>query len=73
MKSRREVLALVRRLVASGRVSVLWATHILDEVAPEDEVYVLHQGAVLIHGTARDIAGETGLVKAFLALTGAEA
>ncbi len=73
VKSRREVLGLVRGLVASGRVSVLWATHILDEIVPEDQVYVLHRGAVLTHGIARDIAGDSGLTQAFLALTGAEA
>lgn len=72
VKSRREVLALVRRLVAGGQVSVLWATHILDEIAPEDQVYILHQGAVLTHGVASDIAGSAGLTQAFLTLTGAE-
>jgi ABC-2 type transport system ATP-binding protein len=73
VKSRREVLALVRGLVAGGKVSVLWATHILDEIAPEDEVYVLHRGAVLTHGIAHDIGGDSGLTQAFLTLTGAEA
>jgi ABC-2 type transport system ATP-binding protein len=73
VKSRREVLALVRGLVAGGRVSVLWATHIMDEIAPEDHVYILHQGAVLAHGIARDIAGDGGLTQSFLAMTGAEA
>jgi ABC-2 type transport system ATP-binding protein len=73
VKSRREVLALVRGLVAGGQVSVLWATHILDEITPDDQVYVLHQGKVLTHGIARDIAAGTGLTQAFLALTGAEA
>lgn len=73
VKSRREVLALVRGLVAGGKVSVLWATHILDEIAPEDQVYVLHRGEVLTHGVARDIAGGVGLTQAFLTMTGAEA
>lgn len=73
VKSRREVLALVRALAASGQVSVLWATHILDEIAPADLVYILHQGAILRHGTAAEIAGDTGLTQAFLSLTGAEA
>lgn len=72
VRSRREVLALVRGLTAGG-VSVLWATHILDEIAPEDEVCILHQGAVLAHGIARDLAGEEGLTRAFLTLTGTEA
>ncbi|RZA28480.1 MAG: ATP-binding cassette domain-containing protein [Proteobacteria bacterium] len=72
VRSRREVLALVRGLTADG-VSVLWATHILDEIAPEDEVYILHQGAILARGIARELAGTEGLTRAFLTLTGAEA
>lgn len=72
VRSRREVLALVRGLTGQG-VSVLWATHILDEIAPEDDVCILHQGAVLAQGIAGDLAGEEGLTRAFLALTGAEA
>ncbi len=72
VRSRREVLALVRGLTANG-VSILWATHILDEIAPEDDVYILHQGAVLAHGIARELAGSEGLTRAFLKLTGAEA
>ena len=72
VRSRREVLALVRGLTMDG-VSVLWATHILDEIAPEDLVYILHQGAVLAHGEARALAGAEGLTRAFLTLTGVEA
>lgn len=72
VRSRREVLALVRGLTGNG-VSVLWATHILDEIAAEDDVYILHQGAVLAHGIARDMARSEGLTRAFLTLTGAEA
>lgn len=72
VRSRREVLALVRGLTGNG-VSVLWATHILDEIGAEDDVYILHQGAVLAHGIARDMAGSEGLTRAFLTLTGAEA
>jgi ABC-2 type transport system ATP-binding protein len=73
VKSRREVLALVRGLVAGGRVSALWATHVLDEIAPDDLVCVLHHGSVLTCAVARDIAGDAGLTQAFLSLTGVEA
>lgn len=69
VRSRREVLALVRGLTRGG-VSVLWATHILDEIAPADLIYVLHEGAVLVHGAADDLAGEEGLTRTFLSLTG---
>lgn len=70
VKSRAEVLALTRRLIAQDGVSALWATHILDEIAPTDDLVVLHRGAVLRHDTARAIAGEAGLTRAFLDLTG---
>lgn len=73
VKSRSEVLTLVRGLVAGGKVSALWATHILDEIAPEDQVYVLDKGAVLTQGIASAIAGDGTLTQAFLSLTGAEA
>jgi ABC-2 type transport system ATP-binding protein len=50
IKSRADILGHVRRLVAEGGVSVLWATHLIDEVADDDDVIVLHQGRVLAHG-----------------------
>lgn len=68
VKSRAEVLALTRRLIAEEQVSALWATHIMDEISPEDGLVVLHKGRVLRRG----IAGEIGedLTTAFLDLTG---
>ena len=36
---------------------MLWATHLIDEVAPSDDVVVLHKGRVLAHGpVARVVA-----------------
>lgn len=70
VKSRAEVLALTRRLIARDGVSALWATHIMDEIDPADDLVILHRGAVLRHGQARDIAGAQGLTRAFLDLTG---
>src|SRR5262249_31074420 len=50
IKSRADILSHVRRLVAEDGVSVLWATHLIDEVAGDDDVIVLHHGRVLAHG-----------------------
>jgi ABC-2 type transport system ATP-binding protein len=72
VKSRREVVRLVRDLVAGEGVGVLWATHLFDEIDPGDTVVVLHNGRVLASGIASDLAGGTTLSDAFLALTGAE-
>ena len=52
LASRADIVATVRRLVAEEGLSVLWATHLFDEVEPEDEVYVLHRGRVVAHGNA---------------------
>ena len=70
VKSRAEVLALTRRLIARDGVSALWATHIMDEIAPDDDLVVLHRGQVLRQGRADAIAGSQGLTQAFLDMTG---
>ena len=73
LRARAEVQALVRRLIEDEGVSTLWATHVFDEVAPGDEVVILHKGAVLATGTAAEIAGGETLSKRFLAMTGEDA
>jgi ABC-2 type transport system ATP-binding protein len=52
---------------------VLWATHLLDEVAPDDAVVVLHGGRVLAAGEVSDVVTASGAVdmrSAFMSLTG---
>lgn len=71
VQSRRELGALVRRLIAEEGVSTLWATHVFDEVMPEDRVIILHQGQVLADARAADLGPD--LTTAFLARTGAAA
>jgi ABC-2 type transport system ATP-binding protein len=72
IKSRADILAYVRRLVVKDGVSVLWATHLIDEVADDDDVIVLHQGRVLTHGSVPrvlDAAGAEDIRAAFTRLT----
>ena len=71
VKSRAEVVALTRDLTAQG-VSALWATHILDEIRPQDGLVILHQGRVLAAGEAGQI-GQGDLMRRFLDLTGGAA
>jgi ABC-2 type transport system ATP-binding protein len=72
--SRAAVGTIVRSLVAEDGLSVLWATHLFDEIAPEDGVVILHRGAVVASGAARDIAGGADTLEArFRALTEAGA
>src|ERR1700719_1538348 len=50
IQARADILEHVRRLVADEGVSVLWATHLVDEVSEADTVAVLHRGRILAHG-----------------------
>jgi ABC-2 type transport system ATP-binding protein len=70
LRARLEVAALVRRLIAEEGVSTLWATHIFEEIEPDDHVVILHRGAVLADGKAAALAGGAPLAAAFLRLTG---
>src|SRR5437016_12479803 len=72
IKARAEILAYVRRLVVEDGASVLWATHLIDEVSDDDDVIVLHQGRVLAHGSVPrvlDAAGAKDIRAAFTSLT----
>ena len=70
--SRQAILDHVRRLCADDRIGVLWATHLIDEVHPQDQVIVLHQGRVLAQGDGASIctkAKASDLRGAFTKLT----
>lgn len=70
-RSRQAITAHVHDLAADG-MAVLWATHLVDEIRPEDPVIVLHRGKVLRRASAAEIAGQSTLSAAFLALTSGE-
>ncbi|WP_417728997.1 ABC transporter ATP-binding protein [Roseovarius sp.] len=72
-EARRAITAHVHDLCASDGLTALWATHLTDEVWPEDRLVILHRGRVLADGRAREIAGQDGLTERFLSLTGAPA
>jgi ABC-2 type transport system ATP-binding protein len=60
IKSRADILTHVRGLVSEERVCVLWATHLIDEIAGGDDVIVLHQGRVLAHAPVGTIVAQAG-------------
>ncbi|TFF20674.1 ATP-binding cassette domain-containing protein [Jiella endophytica] len=76
VRSRAAILSEVRRLVHEEGVSVLWATHLIDEIDAGDRVVVLHQGEVLAEGFVPDIVAAQGarsIGDAFTRLTGVRA
>jgi ABC-2 type transport system ATP-binding protein len=48
---------------------VLWATHLVDEIADTDDLIVLHQGRMLAHGPVADVLAQTGEPTARAAFT----
>ena len=66
--SRAELLRYVRSLVAERQLAILWATHLVDEVAPDDTVIVLHKGRILRQGICREILSEGGAAELTTAL-----
>ncbi len=69
--ARADILKLVRGLVALEGLSVLWATHLTDEIAESDDVIVLHKGKVRASGAVTALKSQTGaadMKQAFVAL-----
>lgn len=67
--SRSQITEHVHSLCANDGIAVLWATHLTDEIEPDDQVVILHEGRVLANGRAASIAHGGDLKQAFLAAT----
>ncbi|VVO26339.1 ABC transporter ATP-binding protein [Pseudomonas fluorescens] len=61
----------IRSLCRDQGISVLWTTHLLDEVQPSDDLLILHQGRLVASGLADTLSLEHGtdLSSAFQRLT----
>ena len=70
--SRESVLAIIRALVKERGVGVLWATHLVDEVAGNDHVVLLHKGCIRFSGAVPNLleaAQANNLRSAFMRVT----
>jgi ABC-2 type transport system ATP-binding protein len=75
IRARADILGHVRGLVAENDASVLWTTHLVDEISERDDLIVLHRGRVLAQGPVGQIivrCGETDVRGAFTKLTQSE-
>jgi ABC-2 type transport system ATP-binding protein len=61
----------IRDLCREQHISVLWTTHLLDEVQPSDDLLILHQGRLVASGQADALSQAHGgdLGSAFTRLT----
>ncbi len=69
--SRKDITDHVHSLASSG-ITVLWATHLADEVEMSDQLILLHQGQVLKNGSAQDLCDGQNLQSWFLSQTKAQ-
>lgn len=73
--SRQAINRHVRELCAGQNLTVLWATHLIEEIERDDPVLILHQGQILANNIASAICSEqhcTSLAQAFERITGLE-
>jgi ABC-2 type transport system ATP-binding protein len=70
--SRRQLVEDVHELCREQGLAVLWTTHLIDEIWPEDRLVVLHRGRVQAGGSVREVlrqAGADEIAGAFARLT----
>jgi len=70
--SRSAIVEHVHEICREDAITVLWATHLVDEVWPEDRVAILHQGSIKDSGSVTEIlsrAGAHSVLEAFQRVT----
>lgn len=73
--SRQSIVEHVHQLVLDHHLAVLWATHLIDEIYPEDQLIILHQGKIKEKGAVGKILQTTNtstINQAFKQLTQGE-
>ena len=68
-ETRRMITDHAHKITSEQGITVLWATHLVDEVLPDDQLVILHQGKILKDGICKDITGKQSLSARFAELT----
>lgn len=58
--SRKAIVEYVHALSRAGRIAVLWATHLIDEIRDDDQLVMLHRGQVRASGSIDSVLAATG-------------
>jgi ABC-2 type transport system ATP-binding protein len=58
--TRRTIVRHVHELARTDNIGVLWATHLFDEVEPDDDLLVINRGKIVARGKAKEVVAETG-------------
>jgi ABC-2 type transport system ATP-binding protein len=73
--SRQGIVDYVHRLAVEENIAVLWASHLMDEIYPDDHLIILHKGKIKAQGAIEDILKVTAsatIKEAFFMLTQGE-
>lgn len=73
LKSRFDILNYVRKLVQEDEISVLWITHLFDEVKQEDNISFIKKGEIVERGIVKEIVNrykKDNLVDTFNCIVG---
>ncbi|MCK4493771.1 MAG: ATP-binding cassette domain-containing protein [Methylococcales bacterium] len=64
--SRKSIVEHIHQLADNRALSVLWASHLIDEIYPDDQILILHQGKIKASGSIKHILlkTETNLISA---------
>ncbi|MEY3289667.1 MAG: hypothetical protein RLZZ419_1909 [Pseudomonadota bacterium] len=57
--SRLAIVDYVHHLAVDEKLAVLWASHLIDEIYPEDHLIVLHKGRIKANGTVDEVLKTT--------------
>jgi ABC-2 type transport system ATP-binding protein len=74
--SRKAIVEYVHQLADRTGIAVLWATHLIDEIYPSDQLVVLHKGRIRADGAVAEVLADTGTAdigSAFTRLTEGDA
>jgi len=74
--SRQAIVDYVHQLAVVENIAVLWASHLTDEIYPQDRLVILHKGIIRAQGSVEEVLQITSadtVNKAFYALTQGEA
>jgi ABC-2 type transport system ATP-binding protein len=70
--SRQDIVEHVHRLAKDENIAVLWASHLIDEIYPDDRIIILHKGQIKATGSVDEVLLQTHaatIKDAFYALT----
>jgi ABC-2 type transport system ATP-binding protein len=70
--SRQDIVEHVHRLAKDDNIAVLWASHLIDEIYPDDRVIILHKGQIKATGSVDEVLLQSHaatIKEAFYALT----